>query len=345
MESSSRTIPQRKFASVGEYGQLPVIPAQSGATDREAGAVRKMSTSRCISDTSPVSPPEPAFDNFGFPALVPLRKTSQSNDSKPDRYRRLSPARPQLYINQAGASYSNYPALGNTAISDTRERKLSSSTSVVTRRRKISTSSTHSDLTQYTSKNQSRRNNVSDSEPSTKSQTGYAHLAQGLQRIIVSKRVARNFRQRVHEKIVDHKGRGILAFAQRPRGRESVLKTVTIEPTYQLEPVDKFSLYHHRILSIMNEQLCFFLDGERYNGRNCARQAQFLSARIKDEVKALGLDRYKIITVVTIGENIGQSLQVSSRAVWDTLTDSFVSTNFQNSTLFCIAKVFAVYCE
>ncbi|PIK40918.1 putative tctex1 domain-containing protein 1-B-like [Apostichopus japonicus] len=344
MESSSRTIPHRKFASVGEYGQLPVIPAQSGATDREAGAVRKMSTSRCISDTSPVSPPSLLSTTSASRRWCYVRLLNRTTPSP--RYRRLSPARPQ-HVRQSGrSSYSNYPALGNTAITDTRERKLSLSTSVGTRRRKISSSSTHSDLTLYSSaKNQSRRNDVSDSEPSTKSQTGYAHLAQGLQRIIVSKRVARNFRQRVHEQIVDRKGRGILAFAQRPRGRESVLKTVTIEPTYQLEPVDKFSLYHHRILSIMNEQLCLFLDGERYNGRKCARQAQFLSVRIKDEVKALGLDRYKVITVVTIGENIGQSLQVSSRAVWDTLTDSFVSTNFQNSTLFCIAKVFAVYCE
>lgn len=69
--------------------------------------------------------------------------------------------------------------------------------------------------------------------------------------------------------------------------------------------------------------------------------SQVIRARVKD----LMIPRYKIVVLVHIGELAGQSMQISSRCLWDASNDTFVSYNFKNSSLFGVANVYAVYFE
>lgn len=71
------------------------------------------------------------------------------------------------------------------------------------------------------------------------------------------------------------------------------------------------------------------------------RLSQVIRARVKD----LLIPRYKIVILVHIGERTGQSLQISSRCLWDTSTDTFASYSFKNSSLFGVATVYTVYYE
>lgn len=66
---------------------------------------------------------------------------------------------------------------------------------------------------------------------------------------------------------------------------------------------------------------------------------------IRARVKELMIPRYKIVILVHIGQLTGQSMQISSRCLWDTSNDTFASHFFKNSSLFGVASVYAVYFE
>lgn len=57
------------------------------------------------------------------------------------------------------------------------------------------------------------------------------------------------------------------------------------------------------------------------------------------------IPRYKIVVLVHIGQLTGQSMQISSRCLWDASNDNFASYSFKNSSLYGVATVFAVYFE
>lgn len=71
------------------------------------------------------------------------------------------------------------------------------------------------------------------------------------------------------------------------------------------------------------------------------RPSQVIRARVKD----LMIPRYKIVVLVHIGQLTGQSMQISSRCLWDASNDTFASYSFKNSSLFGVATVYAVYFE
>lgn len=66
---------------------------------------------------------------------------------------------------------------------------------------------------------------------------------------------------------------------------------------------------------------------------------------IREQVKALGFDRHKLVVHVTIGERRRQALSSCSRCQWDTAADGFASESLQTETLFCTAQVYALYFE
>lgn len=71
----------------------------------------------------------------------------------------------------------------------------------------------------------------------------------------------------------------------------------------------------------------------------------FSPQAVKARVKALGVPRYKIVVVAHVGQLGGQSLQISSRCLWDPQSDTFSSYVFKNTSLFAVANVYGVYFE
>jgi len=70
-----------------------------------------------------------------------------------------------------------------------------------------------------------------------------------------------------------------------------------------------------------------------------------LSTIITNRVKALGYDRYKIVTIVTVGEIANHGVRIASRCLMDQDTDNYASGSFKNSSLFGCATVFGMYYE
>ncbi|XP_048800269.1 dynein light chain Tctex-type 5 [Lagopus muta] len=83
----------------------------------------------------------------------------------------------------------------------------------------------------------------------------------------------------------------------------------------------------------------------RYEPGPCREMAATVSEVIKARVKDLVLPRYKIVVVTHIGQLNGQGMQIGSRCLWDPTTDTFASYVFQNTSLFALATVYAVYFE
>ena len=72
-----------------------------------------------------------------------------------------------------------------------------------------------------------------------------------------------------------------------------------------------------------------------------------LAEEIKKDIQtSFELKRYKLICVVNIGEmkpsSVG-SARFGSRCLWNTMFDNFASSFYQNSQLFAVATLYAVY--
>ncbi|XP_063021259.1 dynein light chain Tctex-type 5 isoform X1 [Melospiza melodia melodia] len=96
---------------------------------------------------------------------------------------------------------------------------------------------------------------------------------------------------------------------------------------------------------ILRDVLGSALRERRYEPGPCLEAAKDIAEVIKARVKALAVPRYKIVVVAHIGQLGGQSLQISSRCLWDPKSDTFSSYVFKNTSLFAVANVYGVYFE
>ncbi|XP_077440312.1 dynein light chain Tctex-type protein 2B [Vanacampus margaritifer] len=81
----------------------------------------------------------------------------------------------------------------------------------------------------------------------------------------------------------------------------------------------------------------------QYDPDEVAEITRTLADSVKNKVKKLGFDRYKFVVQVTIGEQRGQGVKMSSRCLWDADTDNYAEDVFMNESLFCAVAVFGSY--
>ena len=93
--------------------------------------------------------------------------------------------------------------------------------------------------------------------------------------------------------------------------------------------------------SILESYLC----DVDYEEEKCSSLSKDLAHMIKQRIRDMNFDRYKLLVTVMIGENTGQGLQTATRFLWNTQTDNFLSVNYKNGTLFAVATIYAIYYE
>ncbi|KAK3599871.1 hypothetical protein CHS0354_022442 [Potamilus streckersoni] len=123
----------------------------------------------------------------------------------------------------------------------------------------------------------------------------------------------------------------------------SRISSIQKEPSYRLEPQQKFNMEKAQV--VVKEVLEGRLEGFRYHSKFCANMSKTLSDEIKDRIKKLHFDRYKIVVMTHIGENKGESLLITSRCVWDANLDGYATYTYSTSTFFCTATVYCLYNE
>lgn len=151
--------------------------------------------------------------------------------------------------------------------------------------------------------------------------------------LLASKRLAKRLTNKFHN-------RAGSIMSSKNSGMPGLLKR---EPTYRMEPYKKFDpqKVEEIIKSVVREKL----DGYKYNPKLCAVMSKMISEDVREKVKSLQYDRYKIVVNAVIGEKKNQDIVACSRSVWDEKFDSYASHTYQNQDLLCSVTVYGVYYE
>ncbi|XP_033637100.1 tctex1 domain-containing protein 2-like [Asterias rubens] len=132
-------------------------------------------------------------------------------------------------------------------------------------------------------------------------------------------------------------------------GKQSSVAThspgIQIDNTFQMEPDPDYHFNASRVEKLLKKLTESMLDGIAYDRNTTPDLARNLSEDVKNRVKQLKYDRYKIAVHVIIGSVDGQGMKIVSRSVWDDQLDNYASTFYQSSTLFAVVMVHATYYE
>ncbi|XP_075056692.1 dynein light chain Tctex-type protein 2B [Mixophyes fleayi] len=85
------------------------------------------------------------------------------------------------------------------------------------------------------------------------------------------------------------------------------------------------------------------LKTKQYIPEEVPQLTRFLSETIKDQLKELGFDRYKMVVQVVIGEQRGEGVKMAARCFWDADTDNYAEDVFMNEYLFCVVAAFGCF--
>ncbi len=113
--------------------------------------------------------------------------------------------------------------------------------------------------------------------------------------------------------------------------------------SYRLEPRKRF--YEPDVRLIIQNVFESNLNGKTYESEYCKTTAKYLSGVIKDEVKALGYDRYKIVSLVHLGQSIDQGLRISSLCLFDKDFDNYAEFKYNQGSIFAVGVVYGIYME
>lgn len=116
------------------------------------------------------------------------------------------------------------------------------------------------------------------------------------------------------------------------------------ENTYKMEPDEFFLTGKARV--IIRDVLEAHLKAKSYIAEESKRLSVEISEEIKRKVKAEApVERYKLVCVVWIGQQLGQGVHISSRCLWNASFDNFAQETYRNDDLFAQASVYAVFVE
>ncbi|XP_066548618.1 dynein light chain Tctex-type 4-like [Amia ocellicauda] len=157
-----------------------------------------------------------------------------------------------------------------------------------------------------------------------------------LKGLLAAQRFTKSLKERTALKIATKKSSGSHLHKPAPVTDERV-------PDTSSRPQEKFSCAQAQ--QLVKGLLWSKLEGVSYEAKLCTRLTQELSEELKGLVKTVCPPRYKMVCVVTLGKKAREDILVASRCLWDPHADSYTSFTYESTTLFCVATVFAVYCE
>eukprot|EP00116_Pleurobrachia_bachei_P014122 sb/3474384/ len=115
------------------------------------------------------------------------------------------------------------------------------------------------------------------------------------------------------------------------------------ENSYIIRPnfKDKFkpALVKEVIQDVINEHLA----NKTYDPDQAPTWCKNITEAVKERVKQLGMERYKLAVNVVIGEQRGQGIKVGCRCFWDSDTDNYAQYFYMGETMFCLATAFGVF--
>ncbi|XP_066453637.1 dynein light chain Tctex-type 5-B-like isoform X2 [Eleutherodactylus coqui] len=114
-------------------------------------------------------------------------------------------------------------------------------------------------------------------------------------------------------------------------------------PAGSANPAQRFP--YSAAKKLIQEFLTAKLRNVTYDPSTSADLTKNLCEDIKKMVRSVTPPRYKLICNMAIGSKNREDILVASQCLWDSYSDNVTSCSFQNSTLFCVVTVYAVYFE
>ena len=101
----------------------------------------------------------------------------------------------------------------------------------------------------------------------------------------------------------------------------------------------------HVVQKIIQNVLEKYLEHQEYDGPLMGQKSRTLADMIKEKVKALHYDRYKIVTWVVIGQKGCNDIRIASKGVWDKDNDNYAEAVYENKSLYALGVCYAIYQE
>ncbi|XP_075689146.1 dynein light chain Tctex-type protein 2B-like [Rhinoderma darwinii] len=137
------------------------------------------------------------------------------------------------------------------------------------------------------------------------------------------------------------------ALRRKARARTPNRKPITIineqVPSGSANPSQRFP--YSLAKELMQEFLTSKLRNLTYDPSTTADLTKNMCEDIKKMVRRVTPPRYKLICNMAIGSKNQEDILMTSQCLWDSYSDNVTSCSFQNSTMFCVVSVFAVYFE
>ncbi|XP_055385359.1 dynein light chain Tctex-type 5-B [Condylostylus longicornis] len=127
------------------------------------------------------------------------------------------------------------------------------------------------------------------------------------------------------------------------RGLNNVKQTPTMKylPTYRLEskkPVNK-----ETVEKMMEKVITKSFEDFQYESKAAQKLAKSVSEELKYKFKTFEFDRFRVISIVTIGEKFYQGMESMCSFLWDPNADGFVNFTYETPQYFVIATLYYIY--
>ena len=158
------------------------------------------------------------------------------------------------------------------------------------------------------------------------------------------KRRAVHLTEQARKRREDFRGKSEVCHSAAPSTNTSRISSRCLtSDSYKIRSATAFPIDH--VEKIIRHTLTQELDDKTYQQDYCRQISFQLTDRIMDHVKKLHLPRYRLVCYVNIGQKSGQGMALTSQCLWDDNLDNYASYYFQNSSLYAVGVVYAVYCE
>lgn len=114
--------------------------------------------------------------------------------------------------------------------------------------------------------------------------------------------------------------------------------------THQLGPLDNERFVPYKIDDIVKSSVETFFSNTTLTDMKETSAA--LTEYVKEQVKLKGsIPRHKIIVQTFTAQDVGQSMRVASKSLWDKDTDNYSSFTFRRNDIIYTVLLFALYQE
>lgn len=113
--------------------------------------------------------------------------------------------------------------------------------------------------------------------------------------------------------------------------------------TFSLRPDHQHKFRPNEIKPLVRTILESRLEDQEYNPDEIQSISKEIADSVRDRVRSLELERYKILVHCMIGEQRGEGLRTGCKMFWDSDTDNYLEEVYVSKHLFAVVTVFGVY--